>query len=76
MKDFHGRIARWFTLLAEYDFEIFYRTVRGNTCADFLSQPVELVVIDDHQIFEANLKAIAHYLDNLSVVDESIPITP
>ena len=30
MKDPHGRIARWFTLLAEYDFEIFYRAGRDN----------------------------------------------
>ena len=34
------------------------------------------MVIDYDCPFEANLKAIAHYLDNLSVVDGSISITP
>ncbi len=76
MKNPHGRIARWFTLFAEYDFEICYRAGRDNACADFLSRPVELMVINEDQPFEANLKAIAHYLENLSVVDESISITP
>ncbi len=76
MKDPHGRIARWFTLLAEYDLEICYRAGRDNACADFLSRPLKLMVIGDHQTFEANLKAITHYLDNLSVVDEPISITP
>ncbi len=33
------------------------------------------MAIDENQAFEANLKAIAHYLDNLSVLDESISIT-
>ncbi len=76
MKDPHGRIARWLTLLAEYDFEICYRVGRDNACADFLSRPVELMVIHENQQFEANLKAIAHYLDKLSIVDESISIEP
>ncbi len=75
MKDPSGRIARWFTLLAEYDFQICYRAGRDNSCADFLSRPVDLWVIDGDQLFGANLKAIAHYLGNLSVVDESISIT-
>ena len=34
------------------------------------------MVIDDHQPVEANLRATAHYLDNLSVGDESISMTP
>ncbi len=76
MKYPHGRIARWFTLLAEYDFEICYRAGRDNACADFLSRPFEFMLIDENQPFEANLKAVAHYLDNLSMVDESISITP
>ena len=62
--------------LAEYDFEICYLAGRDNACADFLSRPVELMIIDENQSFEAKLKAIAHYLDKLSVVDESISITP
>ena len=62
--------------LAEYDFEICYPVGRDNACADFLSRPVELLVIDDNQPFETNLNAIARQLDNLSVVDESISIKP
>ncbi len=76
IKDPHGRIARWFILLPEYDFEICYRAGRDNACANFSSRPVELMVIDENQQFEENLKAITHYLENLSVVDESISITP
>ncbi len=34
------------------------------------------MVIDENQLFEGNLKAIAHYLDKFLVVDESISITP
>ncbi len=76
MADAHGRIARWFTLLAEYDFEIFHRVGRDNACADFLSRPVELTVIDENQPIEANLKSITDYLDKLSNLDESMSITP
>ncbi len=61
MKDPHGRIARWFTLPAEYDFEICYRAGRGNACADYLSRPVDWMLIDDNQPYGANLKMIAHY---------------
>ncbi len=70
VKDPHDRIARWYTLLAEHNFEISIRAGRDYPCADFLSQTVELLVIDDVKTFEANFKAIAHHLDNLSVVDE------
>ena len=76
MKDSHGWIARWFILLAEYDFEICFRSGHDSASADFCSRPVELLVIDGNQSFESHLKAIAHYLHNLSVVDESISITP
>ncbi len=48
MKDPRGRIARWFTLFAEYEFEICYRAGRDNACAEFLSRSVKLMVIDDH----------------------------
>ncbi len=34
------------------------------------------MVIDGNQTLEADLKAIAQYLDNLSVADDSISITP
>ena len=34
------------------------------------------MVIDENQPFEANLKAITQYLDNLLVGDESISIMP
>ena len=53
MKDPHRRIARWFTLLAECDFEICYLAGHENACADSLSRPVDLLLIDDDQQFEA-----------------------
>ena len=74
MKDPHGRIARWFTLLAEYDFEICYRAVRDNACADYPSRPVDWILIGDNQPYGANLKTIAHYLNSISVVDGAISI--
>ncbi len=40
-----------------------------------MSRLVELMVIDENQPFEANLNAIAHYLDNLSIVALAISIT-
>ena len=76
MKDPHLRIALLSTLLAEYEFEICHWPGSDNACPDFLSRLVEFLVIDDKQPFEANIKAIAHYLDNLSVVDDSISTTP
>ena len=47
-----------------------------NACADFLSRPVYLSLIGDDQPFEANLKAIKHNLNNLSLIEGSISITP
>ncbi len=66
MKDVHCRIARWFTLLAEYVIEICYWARIDNACANFLSLAVKFMVIDENQPFEANLKAIAHYSENFS----------
>ncbi len=60
MKQPHGRIACGFTLLAEYEFEIFYRVGCDNPCADFLSRPVELMVIAENQPLEAKRMPIAH----------------
>ncbi len=74
MRDIHGRIARWITQLAEYEFEVCYRAERNNACPDFLSRLVELMVIDENQPFEANIKAITHSLDTLAVVEGSISI--
>ncbi len=76
MKDPHGRIARWFTLFVEYDFEICHRPGKDNASAYLLSRPVELMITDENQSFEANFEAIEHFLDNISVVEESISITP
>ena len=60
---------------AEYDFEICYLAGCDDACADFSSRPVEFTVIDENRPFAANLKAIAHYLNNVSIVDESNSIT-
>ena len=40
------------------------------------SRLAELLMVDDNQPFEVNLKPFAHYLDNLLVVDKLISITP
>ncbi len=53
-------------------FEICNRSRRDIACAKFIFRPGELMVTSENQPFEANLKAIAHCLENLSVVDESI----
>lgn len=37
-KDAHGCVARWFDLLAEYRFEIIYRSGNLNLPADYLSR--------------------------------------
>ncbi len=76
MKDRHGRIARWFALLAEYYFEICYQARHDNVCANFLSQSIQLMAIEENQPFETNFKAIARYLNKLSIMDEPISITP
>ncbi len=68
LEDPHRRIALWFTLLAEYDFEICYLAVLDIAHEYFLSGPIELILTYENQTFEANFKAIAHYLDNRSVV--------
>ncbi len=72
MKDLRRRIVCWFTLLVEYEFEIIHRARRDDDCAEFPCRPIKMLVIDDNEPFEANLEAIAHCLDNLSVVDETI----
>ena len=69
MKDPHGRIARWFSLLAEYDFEICYRSGNQNPSVDFISRPVELMAIMENISIEPDLKLIANYLHNHSVND-------
>ncbi len=75
MKNPHRRIARWFNLLAEYDFAICYPAGRDNPSAEFLSWPVKLIFIENKS-FEANLNDIAHYSDKISVPNEPISISP
>ena len=41
LRDPHGRIARWMSLLAEFNFEIVYRPGEKNANADYLSRPVQ-----------------------------------
>ena len=41
MKDPHGRIARWMSLFAEFDFDIQYKPGEKNGNADYLSRPLE-----------------------------------
>ncbi len=76
MKDSHGRIAGWFTLLPEYDIEICFR--RYSIMHALISYPNRSNWCSLMKI--SHLKqtlSLSHiYLHNLSVVDESISITP
>ena len=53
-----------------------YWAGREIACAGFLSRPVELVTGFESCQLEGNLNAIACYLNNVSVTDESVSITP
>ena len=40
-ENIHGRISRWLSFLADYEFEIIYRPGRKNANADFCSRPFD-----------------------------------
>ena len=61
MKDPHGQKAQWFTLLAEFNFEICYRARKNNACADYLSRPVGVNLVMSHAEMESDLKIIANF---------------
>ena len=62
MKDLHGRIARWFTLFAEYNFEICYRLGKDNASADYLSRPVGVNLLISNAEMESYIKVRANFL--------------
>ena len=64
IKDPYGRIASWFTVLAEYNIEIFYRAGKNNTSADYLSRPVGVNLVMSDVEMESDLKVIANFLSD------------
>ena len=66
MTDPHGRIARWFTLLAEYNFEICYRAGKNNASADYLSRPVGVNLVMSDAGMGSDLKVIANFLNDFA----------
>ena len=73
MRDPHGRIARWMSLFAEFDFEVVYRPGEMNANADYLSRPVdeqELLMMANVEM-EDDLVAVHTYLSTGIVQGES-----
>ena len=66
MEDPHGRIAVWFTLLAEYNFEICYRTRKNNGRADYLSSPIRVNLIMSNAEMGSDFKVISNFLNGFS----------
>lgn len=73
LRDPHGRIARWMSLFAEFDFEVVYRPGKKNANADYLSRPVEeheVTMVMDIGI-EEDLAAVQTYLSTGVVFGET-----
>lgn len=59
MKDNHGRIARWFALLDENEFETCYKLGKQNSTEDYLSSTVLAIIIVQDLSIEDDLEIIA-----------------
>ena len=62
MKEQHGRIFRWMSTFAEYDFDIAYRRESKNANADYLSRPKEVGGIVLHVSLGSGLDVVKQYL--------------
>lgn len=71
MKDPHGRIARWFVLLSQFDFDIQYRPGSENANADYLSRPAEEVLAVIEGQYEPELMAVTQYLTHFNCTGAS-----
>ena len=58
MEDPHGLIALWFTLLAEYNFEISYQGGKNNASADYLSRPIRINLVMSNAEIESVVKLV------------------
>ena len=61
-RDPHGRIARWISVFAEYDFEVHYRPETRNANADYLSRSSAEVSMVLSIGLEPDLKSVVEYL--------------
>ena len=59
----HGRIVRWMSLVAEYDFEIRYKPGKESSLADFLSRPPDVSEECLTLNVEPQLKHVFRYLE-------------
>ena len=75
MKDTYGRIARWFSLLADYDVEICYRAVAQNAAADYLSRPANTIMAIEEADIEPDLRDVTKNLRILRVRNPNMSFT-
>ncbi len=71
MRDPHGRIARCFRLLAEYDMEICCRACAQNAADDYFSRLINMIMVTEEADVEKDLQAVAHYLHSLSLGNQN-----
>ncbi len=71
MKDPHGRIARWMSTFAEYDFDRAYRPGSKNANADYLSRPTDVESIVLYLSLGSVLDAVKQYLKTGTIEAES-----
>ena len=71
IKDPHRRTARWFTLLTEHNFEIWYQAGKNNASEDYLSRPFEVNLVMRNAEMESDLKLIANFLNDFASPHES-----
>ena len=69
-RDPHGRIARWFSFLAEFQFDIMYKPGQENVPADFLSRNVSASDLVASMKLEPASENIARYLETLETPAE------
>lgn len=71
MKKSHKGIAHCFSLLVEYDFEIFHQAGKQNVSADYLFRPIGVLMVLEDQYFETNLRGVVNYLHSPNIIDSA-----
>ena len=75
MKYPNWQIARWFTLLPEYIFEICYRAGKNNAITDYLSMPVGVNLAMSNAEMDSELKVITNCLNDFASLPKSQDIS-